>query len=110
MRATILPKARRTAVSNGQGVYCGLSASIEVSLNFTTQLKLYVLLTQYFSCTDKWEVLQQGYSQPPILPSPHFRWVAILYLFLPLTSRQEELIFTLSTFNYHYYLFKPLCM
>ena len=24
---------------------------------------------------DEREVLQQEYSQPPILPSPHFRWV-----------------------------------
>ena len=30
---------------------------------------------QYFSYTDKREVLHQEYSQPPILPSPHFRWV-----------------------------------
>ena len=30
---------------------------------------------QWFSHVDKREVLQQEYSQPPILPSPHFRWV-----------------------------------
>ena len=30
---------------------------------------------QWFSYLDKREVLQQEYSQPPILPSPHFRWV-----------------------------------
>ena len=28
-----------------------------------------------FSYIDKREVLQQEYSQPTILPSPHFRWV-----------------------------------
>ena len=30
---------------------------------------------QWISYLDKREVLQQEYSQPPILPSPHFRWV-----------------------------------
>ena len=30
---------------------------------------------QYFSYLDKREVLQQEYSQPTILPYPHFRWV-----------------------------------
>ena len=30
---------------------------------------------QYFSYLDKRDVFQQEYSQPPILPSPHFRWV-----------------------------------
>ena len=30
---------------------------------------------QYFSYLDKREVLQQEYSQPLIIPSPHFRWV-----------------------------------
>ena len=30
---------------------------------------------QYFSYCDKREVLQQEYSQPPILPSRHFRRV-----------------------------------
>ena len=45
-------------------------------LIFTTQL--YSCLFNYvaiFSYIDKREVLQQEYSQPPILPSPHFRWV-----------------------------------
>ena len=31
-----------------------------------------------FSSLDKKGVLQQEYSQPPILPSPHFRWVVII--------------------------------
>ena len=30
---------------------------------------------QLFPYTGKREALQQEYSQPPILPSPHFRWV-----------------------------------
>ena len=30
---------------------------------------------QWFRYLDKREVLQQEYSKPPILPSPHFRWV-----------------------------------
>ena len=55
MRATIL-----------QWQYCGLSTASEVFLIFNTQLYSYV---------DKREVLQQEYSQPPTLPSHHFRWV-----------------------------------
>ena len=45
-------------------------------LIFTTQL--YSCLCNcdaIFSYIDKREVLQQEYSQPPILPSPHLRWV-----------------------------------
>ena len=56
-------------------------------LIFTTQL--YLCQCNYdaifaYTCIDKREVLQQEYSQPPILPSPHFRWVVntILYLFV----------------------------
>ena len=30
-----------------------------------------------FSYIDKREVLQQEYSQPGIVPSPHFRWVVM---------------------------------
>ena len=30
---------------------------------------------QYFSYTDKREVLHQEYSQHPIIPSPDFQWV-----------------------------------
>ena len=37
---------------------------IHVTVNGTTN-----------SYNDKREVLQNEYSQPPILPSPHFRWV-----------------------------------
>ena len=32
-------------------------------------------MMQYFLYLDKREILQQEYSQPRILPSPHFRWV-----------------------------------
>ena len=38
-------------------------------------IRLYAIIRQYFSYLDKREVLQQEYSQVPILPSPHFRWV-----------------------------------
>ena len=72
MRATILPnaiiltKAHRAAVSTAS----------EVFLIFTTQLYLYLCNYNAISLyTDKREVLQQEYSQPPILPSPHFRRV-----------------------------------
>ena len=37
---------------------------------------------QYISYLEKRGVLQQEYSQPPTLPSPHFRWVVnIIYQF-----------------------------
>ena len=35
---------------------------------------------QYFSHLDKREVLQHEYSQLPILPSPHFRYVVNMVL------------------------------
>ena len=47
---------------------------------------------QKFSYFDKREVLQQEYSQPPILPSPHFLWVVKLRKPIfdwPLTFRAE---------------------
>ena len=34
---------------------------------------------EWFSYLDKREVLQKEYSQPPILPSPYFRWVVNIY-------------------------------
>ena len=37
---------------------------------------------QWFSYLDKREVLQQEYSQPPILPSPHFWWVVNVNTFM----------------------------
>ena len=52
------------------------SKSSEVFLILTTQL--YPCQCDYdsaFSYIDKREVLQQEYSQPQILPSPHFQWV-----------------------------------
>ena len=57
-------------------VYCGLSTASEVFLISTTQL--YSCQCNYDTTIpyiDKREELQQEYSQPPILPSPHFRWV-----------------------------------
>ena len=59
-----------------QGMYCRLSTVSEVFLVFITQL--YSYLSNYnaiFAYTGKREVLQQNYSQPPILPSHYFRWV-----------------------------------
>ena len=47
----------------GVSYFCYLTIFISVHYN------------AIFSYTDKREVLQQEYSQPPILPSPHFRWV-----------------------------------
>ena len=62
---------------NSQGVYCGLSLC-------TTQLC--ACLCNYngtfFSPFHKRVVLQQEYSQPPILPSAHFLWVVKYYLYI----------------------------
>ena len=49
--------------------------STEIILIFTTQLFISVLISYNSLYLDKREVLQQEYSQHPILPSPHFRWV-----------------------------------
>ena len=38
-------------------------------------MHIYAIIMHYFSDFDKREALQQEYSQPSILPSPHFRWV-----------------------------------
>ena len=43
---------------------------------FTTE-HVYAVIMQWFSYFDEREVLQQEYSKPPILPSPHFRWIVI---------------------------------
>ena len=57
----------------------GPCTASEVFLIFTTQLHVYSYLCNYPEMfviyTDKREELQQEYSQHPILPSPHFRWV-----------------------------------
>ena len=40
---------------------------------------VYEIIMQWiFFYLDKRELLQHEYSQPPILPSPHFRWVVNL--------------------------------
>ena len=41
---------------------------------FLFLLPNYCIVIQWFSYLDKRQALQQEYSQPPILPSPHFRW------------------------------------
>ena len=60
---------------DSQGEYCGPSTASEVFFNFTTQL--YACLCNdnaiVFIYLDKRKVLQQEYSQPIILPSPHLR-------------------------------------
>ena len=33
------------------------------------------IVMHHFSYLDKRKVVQQEYSQPPMLPSPYFRWV-----------------------------------
>ena len=40
---------------------------------------VYAIIRHYFSHFDKGKVLQREYSQPPILPSPHFRLVVDIY-------------------------------
>ena len=40
---------------------------------------VYANTMQRFVYLDKMEVLPQEYSQPLILPSPHFRWVVKIY-------------------------------
>ena len=76
-RHKALTKAHRAAGQyNGQEVYCGLSTASEVFLIFTTQpYQFLCIIMQSFPYVDKREVLQQEYSQHPILPSPHFWWV-----------------------------------
>ena len=97
MRATVLPKAiiltkaRRAAVSIMAKGY--LSTASEVFLIFTTQL--YSYLYNYnpihvFPYAHKRKVLQQQYSQPPILPSPHFRWVVNILYDLQLFGRSAS--------------------
>ena len=44
---------------------------------------------EYFSYTDKREVLQQEYSQSPILPCPPFRWVVKLTCLEAIISSQN---------------------
>ena len=39
------------------------------------------IIMQYFIYTEKREVLQHEYSQPPIPPSPHFRRVVNVFFF-----------------------------
>ena len=66
----MLTKACRAAVSM---IVKGSTAS-EVFLIFTTQLHSYMCNYNAIFSYNR-EVLQQEYSQPPILPSSHFQWV-----------------------------------
>ena len=82
-------------MAKGRIVNRVLSASEhKVFLIFTTQLySCYAVGMQLFSYFDKREVLQQEYSQRPILPSPHFRWVVnnkwTLFLCFPMNVRSS---------------------
>ena len=83
MRATILPSAviltkdHRVVVSMmAKGCIVAHCTASEVFLVFTTQP--YSGQCNYdatFPYLDKRKVLQQVYSQTPILPSPHLWWV-----------------------------------
>ena len=76
LKAIILTKTHSIMAKECIMVYNGLSTASEVLLIFTTQPYSYLCnYNAMFSYTDKREVLQQEYSQPPILPFPHFRWV-----------------------------------
>ena len=80
------------------GVYCDPSTASEAFLIFTAQLYSYLCNNNaIFSYIDNREVLQQEYSQPPILPSPHFRWVVNL-LFV---GRGCEAHFTTTAFEFN---------
>ena len=58
-------------------MYCGPSITTEVSLIFLPKfVHLYAIIMQEFSYLD--ESIATGYSQPPILISPHLRWVVKL--------------------------------
>ena len=43
-------------------------------------INVYAIILQKFSHFGKREVLQEKYSQPPILPSPHFQWVVNIHV------------------------------
>ena len=80
IRATILPwasiltKAHRASVSiMAKGCIVAWLLSLRFSLPYYIHVD--AIIMQYVSHLDKKGVLQQEYSQPPILPSPHFRWV-----------------------------------
>ena len=51
------------------------------------------IIMQWFLYLDKEEVLQQEYPQPPLLPSPHFRWVVNRS---PLSGIMQELYFVFN--------------
>ena len=83
MRVTILPlaiiltKAHRAMVSimaKGCLAACVLPLSFFLFL-LPNYIHFYAIIMQMFSYLDKRGVFQQEYFQPPILPSPHFRWV-----------------------------------
>ena len=81
MRVTIRPKAiilAKAQRAEGRGqcdgqAYCGMSNNPEMFLIYYL-----TMFTLKMHLGDKMKVLQQEYSQPPILPSRHFRWVVMI--------------------------------
>ena len=74
-----------------QGEYCDLSTASEVFFIFTNHL--YLCLCNYNAKC--FITLQEGsiakeYSLPPILPSPHFRWVVNTVTDLPFLYLQKD--------------------
>ena len=81
MRAIILLE------SHGQydslEVYCGLSTGSMVFLIFATNyIHVYAIVIQKFTYLEGREVLQQHYSQSPILPYRHFLWVVNIQIII----------------------------
>ena len=88
MRATILPEAitltkAHTVTVSMMAKGCIVARVLPLrSFLFLlpNYIHVYVIIMQYISYLDEREVLQQEYSQPPILPSPHFQWVVNTHL------------------------------
>ena len=89
MRITILPLVGCHTNQGPQGAVSmmakGSIVTSELPLRcflflLPNYMHVYAIIMHYSLHFDKREVLQQEYSQPPILPSPHFRWVVKVQL------------------------------
>ena len=86
MRATILPPAiiltkAHTAAVGVMAKGCILAQVLPLRcflFLIPNYIHVYPIIMQKLSYLDEREVLQQEYSQSPILPSPHFQWVVNL--------------------------------